>query len=147
VGDRIKLRTITINQPQGGETGAAKKLADEVLKKIESGASFEEMAGVYSEGLQRTEGGDRGWIEREKTDLKKELVDAAFDLKAGERSGVIEFPEACFLLQVDEVQPAHVRPLSEVRDEIEKTLKAQEAVRLEKKWIDRLKNKSFVRYF
>jgi peptidyl-prolyl cis-trans isomerase SurA len=79
--------------------------------------------------------------------LKKELVDAAFSLKAGERSGVIEFPEACFLLQVDEVRTAHVRPLSEVRDEIEKTLKAQEAVRLEKKWIDRLKNKSFVRYF
>ena len=109
--------------------------------------SFAEMASVYSEGSQRAEGGDRGWVERDKTDLKKELVEAAFALKAGERSGVIEFPEACFLLQADDVRQAHVRPLSEVRDEIEKVLKAQEGVRLEKKWIDRLKNKSFVRYF
>jgi peptidyl-prolyl cis-trans isomerase SurA len=120
---------------------------DEVLEKINGGASFAEMASIYSEGSQRGQGGDRGWIERERSDLKKELLDAAFSLKAGERSKVIEFPEACFLLQVDEVRRAQVRPLSEVRDEIEKTLKAQESVRLHKKWIDRLKAKSFIQYF
>lgn len=147
VGDEVKLRMIVINQSKDAEPGAAKKLAEEVLQKIQSGASFAEMAAIYSNGSQRADGGDRGWIERDKTDLKKELVDAAFALKAGERSGVIEFPEACFLLQVDDARKAHVRPLSEVRDEIEKFLKSQEAVRLEKKWIDRLKNKSFVRYF
>lgn len=147
LGDQVKLRMIVFSQPTGAEPGVAKKLAEEVLKKIEEGTPFAEMASVYSDGSQRAEGGDRGWIERDKTDLKKELVDAAFALKAGQHSGVIEFPEACFLLQVDEIRAAHVRPLSELRDEIEKTLKAEEAVRLEKKWIDRLKNKSFVRYF
>ncbi|MEO7516976.1 MAG: peptidylprolyl isomerase [Verrucomicrobiota bacterium] len=147
VGDQVKLRMITINQPEGAAPGMAKKLADEVLKKIEEGTPFAEMAAVYSDGSQRAESGDRGWIERERTDMKKELVDAAFALKAGERSGVIEFPEACFLLHVEEVRAGHVRPLNEVRVEIEKTLKAQEGQRLEKKWIDRLKNKSFVRYF
>jgi parvulin-like peptidyl-prolyl isomerase len=147
VGDQVKLRMIVINQPQSAEPGMAKKMADEVLKKIQNGASFAEMAMIYSNGSQRAQGGDRGWIEREKSDLKKELVDAAFALKPGERSGVIEFPEACFLLQADDVRKAHVRPLSEVREDIEKTLKSQEAVRLERKWIDRLKSKSFVRYF
>jgi peptidyl-prolyl cis-trans isomerase SurA len=147
LGDQVKLRMIVFNQPESAAPGSAKKLAEEVLKKIQEGTSFAEMAAVYSDGSQRAEGGDRGWIERDRTDLKKELVDAAFALKAGERSGVIEFPTACFLLQVDEVRAAHVRPLSELRDEIEKTLKSQEAVRLEKKWIGRLKNKSFVRYF
>lgn len=147
VGDQVKLRMIVINQPEGAASGTAKKLAEEVLEKIRNGASFAEMAAIYSNGSQRAEGGDRGWIERERTDLKKELVDAAFALKAGERSGVIEFPEACFLLQADDARQAHVRPLSEVRDEIESNLKSQEGARLKKKWIDRLKNKSFVRYF
>lgn len=147
VGDQVKLRMIVVNEPEGAEPGTAKKLAGEVLKKIQEGTPFAEMATIYSEGSQRTEGGDRGWIERDRTDLKKEIVEAAFALKAGERSGVIEFPEACFLLQVEEVRPAHVRPLEEVRVEIEKTLKGEEGLRLEKKWIDRLKNKSFVRYF
>lgn len=147
VSDQVKLRMLSINQPDGAAPGTAIKLADEVLKKIEEGAAFEEMATIYSDGGQRAEGGDRGWVERGKSDLKKELVDVAFSLKAGERSKVIEFPEACFLLQVDEVRPAHVRTLDEVREDVEKTLKDQESARLRKKWIDRLKAKSFVRYF
>jgi peptidyl-prolyl cis-trans isomerase SurA len=147
VGDQVKLRLIVINQPEGAEPGTAKKIAGEILKKIDNGASFAEMASIYSDSSQRAQGGDRGWIEKDKTDLKKELVDAAFSLKAGRHSKVIEFPQACFLLQVDEVKPAHVRSLAEVRDDIEKTLKDQEAARLHKKWIDRLKSKSYVRYF
>ena len=147
VGDQVKLRMISIHQPAGAAPDTAKQLANEVLKKIEEGAAFAEMASIYSDGAQRAQGGDRGWVEREKSDLKKELVDAAFSLKAGERSKVIEFPEACFLLQADEVRPAHVRTLDELREDIEKTLKDQESARLRKKWIDRLKAKSFVRYF
>ncbi|MEO6035773.1 MAG: peptidylprolyl isomerase [Verrucomicrobiota bacterium] len=147
VSDQVKLRMISINQPEGSAPGTASKLAEEVLKKIEEGAAFAEMATIYSDGAQRAEGGDRGWVEQGKSDLKKELVDVAFSLKAGERSKVIEFPEACFLLQVDEVHLAHVRTLDEVREDVEKTLKDQESARLRKKWIDRLKAKSFVRYF
>ena len=105
------------------------------------------MATIYSEGAQRAEGGDRGWVDRERTDLKKELADAAFALKAGQLSGVIEQPEGCYLMLAEEARPAHVRPLDEVREEIEGTLKAQESANLRKQWIDRLRNKSFVRYY
>ena len=35
----------------------------------------------------------------------------------------------------------------EVQDEIERALRINEAVRLQKKWINRLKEKAFVRYF
>jgi hypothetical protein len=48
---------------------------------------------------------------------------------------------------VEETKVAHVRPLSEVRAEIENTLKAAETRRLHTKWIDRLKAKSFIQYF
>ena len=147
VADQVKLRMIVVNQAEGAAPGTAKRLAEEILKKIDEGTPFAEMAAIYSAGALGVEGGDRGWIERGKSDLRKELVDAAFLLKAGERSGVIEFPGACFLIQVDEVRQSRVRPLDEIRGEIEKTLEAQESNRLRKKWIDRLKNKSFVRYF
>lgn len=62
-------------------------------------------------------------------------------------TGVIETPDACFLLYVEEVKSAQLRPLVEVRDEIEKTLLAQEQTRLQKKYVERLKSKAFVRYF
>ena len=40
-----------------------------------------------------------------------------------------------------------MRPLDEVRDEIERGLVVAERSRLEKQWLERLRKKSFVRYF
>jgi hypothetical protein len=48
---------------------------------------------------------------------------------------------------VEQKRSTHVRPLSEVRDDIEATLRTQEQSRLEKQWIGGLKKKTFIRYF
>lgn len=56
-------------------------------------------------------------------------------------------PRDFYILFAEEKQPARVRVLEEVRDEIEKELILQERARLQKRWIDRLRAKSFVRYF
>ena len=40
---------------------------------------------------------------------------------------------------------AHVKPLGEVRDDIEKTLRAQQQSQLERQWIEQLKKKAFIR--
>jgi len=52
-----------------------------------------------------------------------------------------------YIVLVEEKSPTHIRPLSEVRDQIEKTLLAQAQDTLRKKWIEKLKTKAFVRYF
>ena len=103
------------------------------------------MATVYSESSQSKEGGNWGWVER--SVLRKELGDIAFTLKPGQRSGVIELPDACYLMLVEDSRVSHVRPISEVRSDIEKTLSAEEHERLRKQWIQKLKAKSFIRYF
>src|SRR4030095_11741194 len=56
-------------------------------------------------------------------------------------------PRDFYLMLVEDKRIARTKALPEVRDEIEKTLIVQERARLHKKWIDRLKAKSFVRYF
>ena len=48
---------------------------------------------------------------------------------------------------VEDKRPDHVKPLTDVREQIEKDLLAQERTRLEKQWIDKLKKKTFVRSF
>jgi parvulin-like peptidyl-prolyl isomerase len=103
------------------------------------------MASVYSEGSQKSQGGDWGWVER--SVLRKDLAEVAFSLKRGEMSGVIDTPHAVYLMLVEETKPAHVKPLLEVQDDIENTLHTQEQARLEKEWIDGLKRKTFIRYF
>jgi parvulin-like peptidyl-prolyl isomerase len=142
---QIHLRMIELRKRDGGDPEAVRQLARELAGKLAGGAKFAEMAMVYSEGSQKKDGGDLGWVNR--SVLRKEFADATAKLGAGQRTGVIDLPDACFLLLVEEVKPAQIRPLVEVRDDIEKTLLNQERARLQKKYIERLKKKSFVRYF
>lgn len=140
--DQVKLRMIVLPKSSDSAPGSAKKLAEEILTKIDAGTPFAEMASVYSAGSQRAEGGDRSWVKR--NFFKASLDNIAFSLKPGEHSGVIEEPEACYLMMVEEVKSAHVKTLSEVRDEIARTLLSKENERLFERWIERLKRKSFV---
>ena len=50
-------------------------------------------------------------------------------------------------VQQSHQEQARVRPLTEVRDDVEATLKGVERERLRKKWINKLRSKAFVRYF
>jgi peptidyl-prolyl cis-trans isomerase SurA len=145
VDEQVHLRMIVVNQQPDSPTGMARKVAEEIAAKIDTGVPFAEMAGVYSSGSQRAEGGDRGWVDR--SYFKPELAEIAFSLKPGQHSGVIDLPEACYLMMVEEARPAHNRALAEVRDEIERTLKSEESLRLRKQWIERLKRKSFIEYY
>jgi peptidyl-prolyl cis-trans isomerase SurA len=144
VEEQVKLRMIVLNKPVG-DTNQTHELAEEVLAKLDEGAAFAELASVYSQGSQRRQGGDWGWVE--KSVLRKELAEAAFSLKAGERSGVLDTQEACYLMLVEARRPEHIKPLSEARDEIERILSSQRRDQLQKQWIERLKKKTFVRYF
>ncbi|MBU6411390.1 MAG: peptidyl-prolyl cis-trans isomerase [Verrucomicrobia bacterium] len=143
-GDQVKLRMIVLNKAAPDDTNALAR-AQFILAKIRAGASFAAMAAEYSQGSQKAAGGEWGWVER--TVLRKELAHAAFALKAGQVSDVIETPDACYIMLVEGRRPAHVRPLGHVRSEIEATLRSQEQARLEKQWIDSLKRTTFVRFF
>ena len=150
IEDEIKLRMIVLNKTSDGDTNRL-ALAREILSQIKDGASFQEMASVYSEGSQQKQGGDWGWVER--SVLRKELADVAFALKPGQASDVIETtgtsetPGAYYIMLVEQTRPAHVKPLGEIREDIEKTLRTQEQARVQKQWIDSLKKKTFIRYF
>ena len=144
VEDEVKLRMIVLNKTSGDDTNTV-RLAGEILAQIKGGATFQEMASVYSQDSQRSQGGDRGWVER--SFLRKELTDIAFALKSGQVSDVIDMPEACYLMLVEQARPAHVKPLNEVRDDVELTLRTQAQKQLEQQWIEQLKKKTFIRLF
>jgi parvulin-like peptidyl-prolyl isomerase len=139
VGDQVQLRMIVLKKTSADDTNTP-ALAGEIAAKIRDGATFQQMAAVYSQGTQQKDG---DWYER--SALRKELADTAFALKPGQVSGAIDTPDSVYIVQVEKIRAAYVRPLNEVRDDIEKTLRAQEESRLEKQWIDQLKKKSFIR--
>lgn len=143
--EQVKLRMIVLNKGTPEETEVTRALAREILSKLKEGAAFSEMASIHSQGSQRSRGGDWGWVER--SVLRKELADVAFKLNAGELSDVVETSEALFLMLVEDKRAPHTKPLAEVREEVENLLLKQERERAQKLYIDKLKKKTFVRYF
>lgn len=141
--DEVKLRMIVLTNTPSLEAPQPRKLAEEILTKLKEGTEFGQLASVYSQVLQRREKGE--WMER--AILRKEIADAAFKLKAGEYSDVIETSDGCYIILVEDIKSSHMKTLGEVRDQIEGTLKLEERARLEKLWLAKLKKKTFVRYF
>lgn len=98
VEDQVKLRMITLLCAGESEEAQVKKRALEILQKLNEGATFAEMATLYSEGSQRSQGGDLDWWEMPGTNkataglrqvLSKHLADTAVSLQAGQHSSVL----------------------------------------------------------
>jgi parvulin-like peptidyl-prolyl isomerase len=143
IADQVRLRMIVLDKSRNPVD--ALRLGREIIAKLDEGAEFAEMAAVYSEGSQAREGGLWGWVDRKV--LREDLAEIAFSLPSGQRSDLIEKAEAVYLMLVEENRPAFLKPIDEVRDEIERTLVTTERTRLQKDWIERLRKKTFVRYF
>jgi parvulin-like peptidyl-prolyl isomerase len=142
--DSVKLRMICIKRG-ANESGAKRQMADEIRNKIKEGAAFDQMAQMYSEDSSQDSGGDWGWIDR-KT-LNPKLTDAAFGLKAGQVSEVLEIGDSYYILLVEARKNAEVKPLSELRDDIEKELTALERQKIQDKWIAGLREKAHIKMF
>ena len=144
VEDEVKIRTIFFANKTDRDAEATHKLAEDILAKIKNNASFAEMASTNSDDSYRSEGGLRPSMDRKA--LAEDLAKAAFALKPGETSEVLERQDGCYLIKLEEFHPAHVKPLNEARAEIEKTLESEDRQRRRKDWIERLKTKSFISY-
>lgn len=141
--NQVKLRMLIVGRSTDPNGPQPARLAEEILIKLKEGAPFDELSALYSQKSQKTQTGE--WYET--SQLRKELAEAVAGLKPGEYSRVVEFPDAWYIARVEEVKSEHYKPLSEVRDEVEKTLVTQERARLEKQWVEKLRKKTFVRYF
>jgi len=156
VGDQIKLRMIVVRRPSTNSVTTAsstdataddphRKLSDEIFAKLDAKESFDSLARTYSEAKEAKDGGDWGWITRD--NLREELREAAFRLKPGQHSAIVETMDGYYILQVDDVQPAHVKPLAEVRDQIESILLQQKRAKLQEEWVKQLRAKAYIHVF
>jgi len=145
--EQIKLRMIVIREEDAGDilTGANKRqIAEEIRSKLAEGADFDRMAQMYSEDPSTQEsGGDWGWIER--NTLNEALSSVAFSLKPGEVSPVKSIEGAYYILMVEARKSSQVKPIAEVRDEIERNLIQQERTKAQERWLDTLRQKAFIK--
>lgn len=93
--------------------------AQDIRQEVRRGASFAEQARKHSLGPESDQGGDLGYVRP--GDLPASF-DAAFQLRAGRLSEVIETEYGFHIFRVVDVRDAHKRPFDDVRDEIASTL-------------------------
>ena len=82
--DQVKLRGIVLKRGAISTSEETRKFAQEILTKIEQGASFTEMASTYNDPPRND--GDWGWFENSK--LSAGFSEVAASLQAGKHSGV-----------------------------------------------------------
>ena len=143
-GEKVKLRMIYIKKITGEEKDQ-KRMAHEILSKLNTGVDFATLASIYSEDTKSDEGGEYGFIGRDT--LRKELTEVAFNLKIGHFSPVVETDDGFYIMQIIEKKDAKTASLAEARDLIERLLVTEEKKRLQDEWIRKLKRRAYIRTY
>ena len=109
------------------DKAAARALAENLLKQVRAKpADFSRLAKEKSKDPGSADkGGDLGWFGRSM--MTKPFEDAAFALKEGQISDVVETDFGFHIIQVTGVKGAQARPFEEVRASIDTELRKQAA--------------------
>jgi len=104
------------------DKAAAKKKAEEVAAKLKAGGDFAQLAKDNSDDPgSKVQGGDLGWFS--KGQMVPAFDTAAFALKPGETSGVVESEFGFHIIRVKEHRPAGQAPFAEAKEQITNYLK------------------------
>jgi peptidyl-prolyl cis-trans isomerase D len=126
--ERVRVRHILI-KTQGKPKEEAPKLkakAEDLLKQLKGGADFAELATKNSEDPgSAVKGGELGFITHGQTVANFDK--AAFALKPGETSGVIETEYGYHIIQGEEKQDAHTQTFEEARQTLFAEAQKQQA--------------------
>ena len=145
--EQVKLRMIVIREGSSSDIpdiGSKKELAEEIRDKVAKGAEFDRMAEMYSEDETTQQvGGDWGWIER--NTLNEKLTNVAFSMRPGEVSPVIGIDNTYYIIMVEAKRNATIKPIGDVRNEIEKNLIQQERTKAQERWLDTLRQKAYIK--
>ena len=131
--DKAKVRMIQVNLPPAGSDGkvdskgteAARSKANDLLKQIRGGADFAELAKKNSDDKTSAEKGGELPVTERGNFPYPDFDKAAFALSNGQTSEVVQTPAGFDIIQMIDRQTGRVKPLSEVRADIEKALKSQ----------------------
>jgi peptidyl-prolyl cis-trans isomerase C len=117
----------------------ARTQAEGILKRVKAGEDFAALAKQYSKDSSAQSGGDLNYFERGK--MVPAFEQAAFSLKAGDVSSVVETPFGFHIIKVTDHKDAHTVPLAEVSDRLSEFLKQRKQQELTQTFIASLHTK------
>jgi peptidyl-prolyl cis-trans isomerase C len=133
----------TTDQADAAAKAKAKAQADDLLAQLKKGADFADLAKKFSQDPGSAQnGGDLGFFN--KGQMVPAFEQAAFGLKPGQTSGVVETPFGFHIIRVSETKPGRDLGYEEVKAQIEDFLKQQMRDKKSQEFVDQLKAKGKV---
>jgi peptidyl-prolyl cis-trans isomerase C len=132
-------------QATAEQKAAARKKLKDVLKRLGKGEDFETLAKEYSEGPSGAKGGDLGYFSRGQ--MVPPFEAAAFALKSGEVSDIVETRFGYHLIKVVDKKPGLTMSYEEVKDNLKQYMKRQKVQEQVKLYIEKLHKKAKVEMF
>ena len=118
------------------------KTAEEILRRIQAGENFFELAKKYSDDVSAHSGGQLGVVGRGM--MLPEFEKAAFDLKVGEVSNIVKTVNGFHIIKCDNIIPGYTKEFKLVKSEIKKILSSEKREKRYQEWMSELKKKSFI---
>jgi peptidyl-prolyl cis-trans isomerase D len=138
VPTRVKLRHILIGFPPAAPGGTldqkavdeARAKAQDVLKQVKAGGDFAQLANKYSTDPGNEDpkthvkrGGELPWFTQGAESLDPEFAKVAFAQAKGQTSDLVQSQFGFHIIRTEDKEGGHVKPLADVRKEIEDLLK------------------------
>ena len=123
----------------------AKTAIEELHAKVKSGEDFVELAKQHSQGPNSEKGGDLGFIVRGQT--PKPIEEAAFKLKPGDVSNIIQTEIGYHLIKATEKQEEGSYSFDEVKDSLKRYLKETKVLNSISEYVTKLRAGADIKIF
>jgi parvulin-like peptidyl-prolyl isomerase len=143
--EATRIQQILLVKPKDCNDSTREELrakAEEILKKVKDGESFDLLVDKYSQGPAARSRGDLGFVE--KGMMFPEVDTAVSGLNKGESSGLIESPVGFHIIRVIDKRGAGIKPVDEVREEIVRNIGNEKINKKFEEWLKELREKSLV---
>jgi peptidyl-prolyl cis-trans isomerase C len=126
------------------EKGAKRQEAEAVLAELGGGADFAQLAQEHSACPSSQNGGDLGFFRRGQ--MVKPFEDAAFGMKAGEMSGIVETQFGYHIIKVTDRQEEREIPFEEAKEGLIGFLEGQKKQEAMGSYIEELRGEAVIEY-
>ena len=140
---RVRISQILLKTPEGSADLAARHTQAETLRAaLEGGAEFGELARANSNGTEAAKGGDLGYFHR--GDLLPALDREIEALAEGQISPVIQTPLGFHIIKISEKQVGRLKPLEDVKTDIEELVYREQADAFYRRWLRQLRHRAHI---
>jgi len=138
--EQVRASHILVKVGQGAteaQRAEAQKKIEEIRQRIKKGEDFASLAREYSDCPSKVKGGDLSYFARGQ--MVKPFEDAAFSLKVGQVSGVVETRFGYHLIKVTDRRPELKLPYEKVKEKVRNYLASRKMTKEVQAYVNGLK--------